>query len=135
MLKTKQVCEILPAKLVRAVVRQLGGTEKMKDIANHGIDGGFGGFIYYTETFEFYKKNRTEINTLAESMAEEYGIDPVSFVAGINCLRPADNLTKRAIMRCLGGGRLPTNDDNIDTVANALAWFAGEEVARGFCND
>lgn len=32
-----------------------------------------------------------------------------------------------SVYRCLGGGRLTDEDD---IVANALAWFAAEEVAR-----
>ena len=38
-------------KLTRAVIRQLGGwktaKESMLDIARHGVDGGFCGFVYY----------------------------------------------------------------------------------------
>ena len=32
-------------------------TATLKDISRHGIDGGFHGFIYYTETAKFYDDN------------------------------------------------------------------------------
>jgi hypothetical protein len=43
----------IPAKLVRSVIWQLGGKESLQDIANNSIDGGFHGFIYYSETIPF----------------------------------------------------------------------------------
>jgi hypothetical protein len=123
-------------KLIRAVVRQLGGMEgakgSMPDIVNHGINGGFSGFIYYCDTVAFFKKNRKAIVELVEQMADELGTDPVSLVAGFNCLRNYCNDAdgKREITRTLYG-RLQADDTQ---VANALAWFAGEEVSRAFCD-
>ena len=118
--------------LIRAVIRQLGGTEYMDDIANHGIDGGFHGFITHSDTFAFYKRNRENINQLVENMADDLGEDPISMVASFNCLKPCDGAMKKAIMVCLGGGRLPSDNDCIDLVANALSWFAAETVAGEF---
>lgn len=118
----------IPAKLVRSVIRQLGGKDSLRDIANNSIDGGFHGFIYYSETVPFFKRNRAEILELVRRYAEDFGTDPVSVVAGFNCLAD-DSETRESAARCLFGGRL-TDDDT--QVANALAWFAGEEVARAF---
>ena len=57
-------------KLIRAVVNQFGGWESFKesaeDVTNHGIDGGYGGFVYYNETCAFFKRNRGAIMELAE---------------------------------------------------------------------
>ena len=37
-------------ELIKAVIRQLGGKEALEDVYNHGADGGFSGFTYYSET-------------------------------------------------------------------------------------
>lgn len=134
-------------KLVRAVLRQLGGGaeawDSLRDVAGHGADGGFGGFIYYTDTVGFFKRYRAEIVELARRMADDLGEGVVEMVAGFNCLGgqrlrgrfgASDSARKDALAeyidsagRCIYGGRLTDDDTN---VANALAWFALEEVAR-----
>jgi hypothetical protein len=38
--------------LIHAVVSRIG-KESIEDVINHGIDGGFRGFIYYTDTVKF----------------------------------------------------------------------------------
>jgi len=88
-------------KLITAVKRNLGGDVKqqLKDITNHGISGGFGGFIYYSDTVKFFKNNRAEIIELVREMAQEFGQDPIEFVASFNCLKPADFETREEIAR------------------------------------
>lgn len=124
-------------KLIRAVVKQIGGMESAResfeDIRNHGIDGGFHGFIYHYQqdgsgTVDFFKRNRKAIVELVERIAEDLGEEPVTMVTRFRCL-DKDPETKRSIGRCLYGGRVTEEDTQ---VANALAWFAGEEVARAF---
>ena len=119
----------IPEKLIRSVIRQIGDKDSLKDVAAHGMDGGFCGFTYHSDTVPFFKRHRAEIRALVESMADSLGEEPLAMVAGFNCLKPADHETKASIARCIYGGRL-TDDDT--QVANALAWFAGEEVARAF---
>lgn len=119
----------ISSKLINAVIRQLGGQESLEDIRNHGIDGGFAGFTYHSDTVSFFKRNRVEIVELLKTMAEEFGQSPMDLVASFRCLSPVDEETKESIARCIYGGRM-TDDDT--QVANALAWFAGEEVARAF---
>jgi hypothetical protein len=147
---TRQVMDQsdIPKRLINAVVRQLGGKDSLEDICNHGIDGGFHGFIYYNDTIAFYKRNRSEIVALVNQMAEELGENPIDMIAGFNCLagqypRKAGNYgfdtefdkARRelypSISRCLYG-RITDEDTQ---VANALAWFAGEEVARAYCDE
>jgi hypothetical protein len=121
-------------KLIKAVIDQLGSEgddlkANFEDITNHGIDGGFGGFIYYSDTIEFFKKNKKEITELVFEMAEEFGQTPIEFVRGFNCLKSTFENAAEAeaeISRALYG-RLDKDDTQ---VPNALAWFAGEEVAR-----
>lgn len=150
----KQLIENSPTspKLTRAVVNQLGGwrtaKESMLDIARHGINGGFYGFIYYSDTVAFFKAHRADICRMVESQARDLGENPSDMVAGFGCLAGhasredydySGNMKSSrreklaeylpSVSRCLYGGRL-TDDDT--QVANALAWFAGEEVARAW---
>jgi hypothetical protein len=122
-------------KLANSVLRQLGGgddaLERLADVRNGGADAGFCGFTYYKDTVPFFKRNRAQIVALVESMASDLGEEPLAMVAGFRCL-DSDPETKRSIAWCLYGGRLGDDDTY---VANALAWFALEEVARAFEQD
>lgn len=127
----KRVAGRVSEKLARAVFRQLGETgeellSSLRDVARHGANTGWSGFTYYTDTVAFFKRNRKEIVALVESMASDLGEEPIKMVAGFNCLRDDDTAYASAA-RALYGGRI--RDDDIQ-VANALAWFALEEVAR-----
>lgn len=127
-------------KLVNAVIRQLGGRESLEDIANHGIVGGFGGFIYTSDTIAFFKRNRAEIVALVKEYADEFGESDIDTVARFNCLSgrnwDKERYTKEGrelaaeIARALYG-RMKKDDRQ---VANALAWFAAEEVAHAEAN-
>lgn len=125
----------IPASLVRAVVRQMGGwesfTESAPDICRHGIDGGFNGFIYYTDTEPFAKRNLEAINELASGQAQELGSDStLAMIRGFGCFR-GDTLSDGELMRALCHGKNPPDGPNI---LNALAWYAGEEVSRAYCD-
>ena len=120
------------AKLIRAVVRQLGDWEYFQqsapDVANHGADAGFSGFTYYTDTGPFYAKNRALIVALVENMADELGEGSAQMVQGFNCL--GKDYTMTEIGRTLYGNKSQHNT----YVANALAWFALEEVANAYAD-
>lgn len=132
MLSTKQAIETerIQPSLIRGVIRQTG-RENLEDIARHGVDGGFAGFTYYSDTCAFWKHHRDSIAELIREMANDFGQDSVSLVAGFGCLDD-DTETRESIGRCLYGGR--TTDEDIQ-VQNALAWFAAEEVARLICDE
>lgn len=118
------------AKLIRAVRRQLGGTKKettetLRDVAAHGADAGFHGFIYYSETAKFFRRNRALILESLEESANDCGESVLSLVAGFRCLNR--DYTQDDIARVLYG---PWKDDDAYTqIANALAWYALETVA------
>ena len=124
----------IPQSLVRAVIRQIGGAQSFKesahDIANHGIDGGVHGFIYHVDTTKFSRNNLAAILELADAMARDMGESSgYQLVAGFNCLRDLK----------LDGGQVAAaihdkRDENHTEVMNALAWFAGEEVARAYAD-
>ena len=123
----------IPESLVRAVVRQAGGwksfCESAPDICKGGIDGGFHGFIYTQETEAFARRNREEIQKLAQDQAEEFGTSVTEMIQGFGCFRHAAKPTDSEIGIALYAGK----DDGAG-VLNALAWYAGEEVSRAYCD-
>ena len=119
----------IDAGLIRAVVRQSGGWQSFQEIApdivNHGISGGFSGWIYYTETCELYAKNQASIVKLVEYQSKEF--DYHSAQDMVKIFKSLDATLSEI------GYTLYSNKRQHDTqVANALAWFAAEEVARSF---
>jgi hypothetical protein len=122
----------IPAALIRATVRQFGGFDNFKesapDVTNHGIDGGFRSFIYYADTCAFYARNQKLIAELAESMAEMFGQSATGMIEGFNCLN--GDYSEGEVGRTLYGPKRQHDTQ----IANALAWFAAEEVARAYCD-
>lgn len=118
-------------KLTYAVINQGLAPESMEDVVNHGINGGFNGFIYYSETHAFAIKNRKLITQLLEDLAEDLGEDPISLVAGFGVFRNSamDSEDRQDLYKFLGGGK-PAQG----AITNAMAWFAAEEAAR-YCVD
>lgn len=131
----------IPAPLIRAVIKQLGGFERFQeqgpDITIHGISGGFSGFIYYyPDTVPFTRKHKKHILQMAEDQAADFGeSDAFTMIASFNCLKGLD-LTPSKIAALIYG-REPSDDDGIadyTSLFNALAWYSGEEVARAWCD-
>jgi hypothetical protein len=124
----------IPESLIRAVVRQMGGwesfTQSAPDICRGGIDGGFHGFIYYTETEPFSKRNRREISEMAEAQANDFGMEVSAMIRGFGCFKGCD-VTGSEVGRALYAGENMPDGNN---VLNALAWYAGEEVSRAYCD-
>lgn len=123
--------------LQTAVIEQLGYSvddwktckcEVLDDIANHGIAGGFPGFTYYADTVQFFRDNKREIKQRARADANEYGITLAAFIAGFKCV----SLTEAEVDAALDD---EPNMDDYQTVANALAWYAAETVARELTED
>jgi len=121
----------IPAKLIRATVRQLGGWEYFQetanDITNHGANSGFSGFTYYRDTLAFFRRNRASIMEMTEQMADDLGEGMLKMVAGFNCHRGYD-FTEDGIARALYTGKC----DDATNIQNAMAWFALEEVSRSY---
>lgn len=124
----------IPPELIRAVVRQLGGwesfTQTAPDIASHGIDGGFHGFIYNADTEKFAKRNREAIAKMASNQADDFGTSVTEMIQGFGCFRNnKEKPTDQEIGLALYAGK---NMDDGENILNALAWYAGEEVARAY---
>ena len=113
-------------RLVKATARQVGGKNALKEMAQdvciHGAAGGFQGFIYYHETEEFFLKNKALIVEMAQEMADSIGESLTAMIQGFSCL----DATEEEIGKTLYGTRRTVDR----FVANALAWFTLEEVAR-----
>ena len=132
--KTLIASSSIPAPLIRAVVRQMGGwqtfTSYASDITRHGINSGFNGFIYYADTIRFAKRNRAHIAKMAQTQADDFGSNPIEMIQGFGCFRQSKPDVS-GISTALYGGR---SQEDTDTVLNALAWYAAEEVARAYCD-
>ena len=114
-------------KLIKAVIKQLGGRENLEDVTNHGAGSGFCGFTYYSDTIKFFRNNKKLIIELAENMAEDFGEDVLSMINNFNCLKDYE-LSNSQIGKVLYG-RFSDSGDNVH-IMNTLSWFALEEVAR-----
>lgn len=105
----------------------------MEDIRKGGIDGGFSGFIYYSDTVKFAHRNQKQIVALLEEEAAQLGEEVVQMVSGFGVFRKGagmDEEERRDLYRYLSGTKCKEN-----TIPNLMAWYAGEEVARMFEND
>lgn len=103
-----------------------------------GAAGGFSGFIYYTETREFTSKNRAAIVArLREQIDEGLFTDEdgkprgvVGAVMSFSCLKDEDPAEiEEEAARVLFGPVEEIESGELDTVANALAWAALEDLA------
>jgi|TARA_B110000483_G_scaffold30536_1_gene37073 hypothetical protein len=123
-------------KLINAVIDCLGYEnqndpdciEDMKNINSYGIDGGFGGFVYYHETSKFFDDNRNLIIDLAREQSEDFGVGMLEMIQGFNCFKnyhiPIDEIGEVIF------GNNTDDLENAVTIKNALSWYAGEEVSR-----
>ena len=105
--------------LTKAVIAQMEiGDEPeyfastMQDIANHGADAGFHGFIYYHETCDFYDANQELIwEALCDDAEASFGSTPMQIIAGFTSYITSDMSLK-----------------------NVLAWYALERAANEVTN-
>ena len=116
--------------LINAVINRIG-LDSVRDVNNHGINGGYSGFIWYSDTHKFAMRYRKLIVKLLEEQADSLGEDVVSMVSNFGVFRQnkMDNEDKKELYKYLGGGR---NEQS--TITNLMAWFAAEEVCRMFDN-
>lgn len=139
-------------KLAQSVFKQLGGNnnvetmldtlKSLKDIANTSIDGGFHGFIYTKDTALFFDENKIQIlNSLADESKEFGYANELEMINDFGCIKKSEtpNITMAFIneaMENVGVGKRDKRGDLEDwrygTLKNALAWYAGEKVAREY---
>lgn len=114
------------AKLIRSVRKNLD-KESFIEVYNHGIGGGYGNFIYYSDTVSFWRKNKQQIILLMEEVADSIGENILEMAQGFGCLGKDYELSE--IAKCLYGNY---SEKNRVHIYNAFAWFAAEEVIRWF---
>jgi hypothetical protein len=103
------------------------GMDSINDVINHGIDGGFNGFIYYSDTHKFAIKNKKLINEYLEEYSDQLGMEPFQLISEFRVLK--DNLSKQDLKDI--HGYLSGFDCNIEqgAITNTLAWFCVEQLA------
>lgn len=130
MISKKQVLKDNPEykTLINAVINRVG-LDAVQDINNHGIDGGFSGFIYYSDTHAFAMRYRKIIVRMLEEQANEQGEEVVTMVSNFGTFRRSgmDNEDRKDLYKYLGGGKPERG-----TITNLMAWYAAEEICRMF---
>ena len=86
--------------------------EDFKQISKHGIDGGFNGFIYYSDTIKFFDRNEELITDFLNEEADNLGVD------GMFKLFNKD-------YQCY----------SIDEFKNWASWYIAETVAHEIANN
>lgn len=116
--------------LINAVINRIG-VDSVEDVNNHGISGGFSGFIYYSDTHAFAMRYRKLIVKLLEDQASQLGEEVVEMVSNLGVFRNSkmDSDDRKDLYKYLGGGKCEQS-----TITNLMAWFAAEEVCRMFEN-
>ena len=117
--------------LKNAVLAQMNGTksekmEALKDVARHGAAGGFGGFIYYTDTVPFARRNRSLIVERLNRDVEDTGSDSV---VGMLRAWPTFKHYSTPEIDAMWAAYLMGKKNDDATLENALAWYALEAVA------
>ena len=110
--------------LINAVISRVS-LDSVEDICDHGINGGFGGFIYYADTIKFFDRYRADILRLLKDQADDLGEKPIEMALSFNCF---DSDCETAIGQFVYGGKMTA--DETQQVKNGFAWFAAEEVCR-----
>lgn len=121
-------------KLIKAVKRQTGREwaefqDELKNVSAspYGAAGGFGGFIYYYETVEFWRRNRKVITEQLNELAFSLGENVMSMVMSFGGIKDCD-FSEDEVGRALYG----RYDDELQQIYNVFAWYALEEVANWY---
>ena len=103
-----------------------------------GAAGGFSGFTYYSDTREFFADHRNEIaarirEQIAEGLFSDENGRPVSVIGAVmryNSLKDEDpDEVEEMAARAFFGPLEDVKGGDLDTVANACAWGALEDLA------
>ena len=121
-------------ELQQRVIEQLSGESELnqdnantlKDVANHGADAGFSGFIYYNETCKFFDDNKDLIfEQLLEDRANIGYNSLTEMLSSFRCFKDVDTYDIEAFL-------INSDDESNEeqtTLKNGLAWYALESVA------
>ena len=77
------------SRLTVALDERFDDIEEIKDVADHGCEGGVSGFIYYSETRKFFDEYQEEIE---QELSELYGDDYLKQI--LNTSNTIDSVTQ-----------------------------------------
>jgi SpoVK/Ycf46/Vps4 family AAA+-type ATPase len=87
-----------------------------------------------SDTVKFWKSHKKDILQMAKDVSSDLGENLIEMIGGFNCLKYydydnekwTDKEGQEAIMHTIYGRKTD------DIVANAMSWFAAEEVCQMF---
>ena len=121
-------------ELQQRVIEQLSGESELnkdnastlKDVANHGSDAGFNGFIYYSDTCKFFDDNKDLIMEQLLDDRVNIGYSSLTeMLSSFRCFKDVDTYDIEAFL-------INSDDESNEeqtTLKNGLAWYALESVA------
>lgn len=113
--------------LINAVVCRVD-LDNVENIVNHGISGGYSGFMYYNDTVAFWRKYRNDITTHMKNFASDLDESIGDFLSSFNCFKGYD---QDELLEAFYG----SYNDEFTTIYNGFAWYAAEEVCRMIVNE
>lgn len=123
------------AALAAGVIEQSGGWDEFqqiaRDVAIHGAQGGFNGWIYHSETSAFAKAYRDSIRELVRDCVDNLGDTMTGIVLGFGCLNVGCEITEDDVGEVLWG---EGKGEMAVYIQNALAWFALEMMAWDYAS-
>lgn len=117
------------AKLIRSVYKNLD-KEDFVDIYNYGTHGGYGNFIYYSDTVPFWRQNKQQIVQLLIEEANSLGEGVLEMVRHFNCI--GEDYELYEIGECIFGNYSDSNDK---CIYNELVLFSVQKVVGWFLEE
>jgi len=108
----------------------------LEDLQQNGCASGMvGNLIYYSDTVEFFKRNKKEIYSLVEDFLLNTGESLQEFFSHANNF-PLDEQELKSETFVNGiDGLIKNNKDIADQIMNWLAWFGFEESANQYYSE
>jgi len=103
--------------------------EKLKDVANYGANGGWNGFIYYSDTVKFFDDNKALIMESLKELASELDEGLLEMISKFRCLDNEYSIDEIAEVI------YTDSEEGERSIKNALSWYALEEVAHQLYDD
>lgn len=127
----REYCGETLGALINPVKQQMGADgateffDELHNVSNspYGAAAGYSGFIYYSDTVSFWRRNKKKIMNYVNEMAEDLGETPLDMVCSFNGFK--DDYTPDDIGRALYGNF----NEEFTHIYNGMAWFALEELA------
>ena len=86
------------SRLTVALDERFEDITEVKDVADHGCEGGVSGFIYYSETSKFFDEYQEEIE---EELNEIYGDDYLKQILNTNSINSVRTLKNNMVWQAV----------------------------------